>query len=133
MFYTSDFVLDFGTLPQFRTDLNVLSEMASKGVLCLMCESTACTIPGHTSPSHKLMPLIESTFQEAKGRIIASVYAQNLFSVREIIDAAIKSNRKILVYSREMREILKRVTEFGILSAPPHTFIDYDDLSRPGN
>jgi ribonuclease J len=131
--YTSDFIIDYGALPQYRTDINMLSRLREKKVLLLMSESIECYVPGHTSPGHKLTPLVETNFKEHKGRIVMTFYTQNLFGVREALDLAVKTKRKIFVHDKEMQEILGFVTEFGILSIPPALFISKDELSRPGN
>jgi ribonuclease J len=131
--YTSDFIIDYGALPQYRTDINMLSKLRDKRVLLLMSESIDCAVPGHTSPGHKLTPIVETQFKEHKGRIVMSFYTQNLFGVREALDLAVKTKRKIYVHDKEMQEILRFVTEFGILSIPPQLMIDKDELNRPGN
>jgi len=131
--YTGDFIIDYGALPQYRTDVTALAKLGERNVLCLLTESIACDIPGHTSPGHKLTPVVEPVFADAKGRIITSFYTQNLFGIREVIDLAAKYKRKLLIYDEELRRILHLVTRFGLLSIPPGMMLTHEELNRPGN
>lgn len=130
--YATDFIMDYGALPQYRMDIKTLAKLAEKKILCLMCESLGADKQGHTSPNHKLTPHIERLFLETSGRIIAAVYTQNLFGVREIIDLAIRSKRKIVLYSKEMEQIIRQVSKLGILSIPQGFLLTTDDIGRPG-
>ena len=90
---------------QYRTDVNLLCEIAKKDILMLMTESIAVDKQGHTSPNHKLKPYIEPICSEP-GRVFISLYYQNIFGVREAMDAAIKYNKKIYVYGEHINEML---------------------------
>ena len=131
--YTGDFIIDYGALPQYRTDLSMLSQMRDRKVLCLMTESVDCDVPGHTSPKHKITPLIENDFKDHPNRIIATFYSQTLFGVREVIDLAVKYKRKICIYDDEMRAIMSEVSKLGLLQIPPALQISKDEINRPGN
>lgn len=131
--YTGDFIFDFGATQHFKTDIKTLAQLGDKPVLLLMSESMGSTKVGHTSPGHRLTPLIEPTFQEAKGRIILTAYAQSLFHIHEIIALAMKYKRKILFYSREMNTIIKDLAELKVMSVPSSMRMDYADLTRAGH
>lgn len=131
--YTGDFIIDYEALPQFRTDINLLSRIGDRKVLCLMTESIACDKGGHTSPNHKITPIIEPIFSEKSGRIILSFYSQNMFGIREAIDLAIKYKRRIYVQDKGLQSILKNSTEFGTLMIPPYLYLRADEVNRPGN
>jgi len=131
--YTSDFIIDHEALPQYRSNLATLVDMERKGVLCLMTESVACGISGHTSPNHRLTPIIEPLFEENKGRIIISVYNQSVFGIREILDLVNKYKRRLYICDAELRKILQAAVEFGALKIPAGMRADERDLKRPGN
>lgn len=131
--YTSDFIVDYGALPQYRTDLAMLSMLREKKVLCLLTESVACDITGHTSPMHKITPLVENDFADHPGRIITAFYTQTLFAVREILDLAMKYNRKICIFDAEMMANLKVIADLGYLQIPSQLLVDKSEINRPGN
>lgn len=131
--YSSDFIMDYESLQQYRTSYESLVKIAEKGVLCLMTESVNCDLPGHTAPNHRITPKIERLFSETKGRLIISVYTQNIFCVREVIDLAIKYKRRVYVYDQEMKEILQAASDFGTLRIPSYLKAEESDINRPGN
>lgn len=131
--YTGDFIFDFGAPANFRTDIRTISQIGEKPVLVLLSESMGATKIGHTSPNHRLTPLIEPYFQDAPGRIILTAYAQSLFHINEIVSLALKYKRKILFYSREMNTIIKDLSDMKVLSVPTASRMDYADLTRPGH
>lgn len=131
--YSSDFILDYEYLQQYRTNLDSFVDLQRKGVLCLMTESVSCHIPGHTSPNHRITPIVEPIFIENTGRIIFSFYSQNLFGIREAIDLAIKYKRRVYIFDDEMKEILDAATGFGTIRIPSYLKADESDLRRPGN
>lgn len=131
--YTGDFIFDFGAPQHFKTDIRTISGIGDKPVLVLLAESMGATKIGHTSPNHRLTPLIEPYFQEAPGRIILTAYAQSLFHINEVIALALKYRRKILFYSREMNTIIKDLTDMKVISVPTASKMDYSDLTRAGH
>ena len=131
--YTSDFIIDYEALPQYRTNLDALVDLERRGVLCLMTESVNCGVPGHTSPNHRITPIVEPIFKESKGRLIFSFYNQNVFGIREALDLVLKYKKRLYVCDSELEAILKAATKFGVLKMPANLFADANDLRRIGN
>ena len=132
--YTGNFIIDYGTLPQYKTDINFISRLGDKKVLCLLAESNGSDKDGFTSPKHKLTPVVESVFAQATGRIVFSMHAQNIFGIREILDLAVKYKRKILIYNKQVENLYKHpLTEYATSSIPQSYFLKLDEANRPGN
>jgi len=130
--YTSDFLFDFEPLLQYRTDVNLLSRIADQKVLMLFTESIAVDKPGHTSPNHKLKPYIEPICSEP-GRVFISLYYQNIFGIREAMDAAIKYNKKIYIYGEHMKQMLDSFYDNELKNIIKTHSIRDDEVNRPGN
>lgn len=108
--YTGEFIIDYDMLQeQYRCDLNELSDIGKKGVLCLLSESVGIEVSGHTAPRHRITSLIEPMFEQSTNRIVISCYAQSLFRIIEIIDLAKKYNRKIFFHDKGVRKLLKHL------------------------
>lgn len=132
--YTGNFIIDYGTLPQYQTDINFISRLGDKKVLCLLAESNGSDKDGFTSPKHKLTPVVEPVFSQTNGRIIFSMHAQNIFGIREILDLAVKYKRKILIYNKQIENLYKHpLTEYATSSIPQSYFLKLDEVNRPGN
>ncbi|MEF9968390.1 MAG: ribonuclease J, partial [Longicatena sp.] len=62
--YTGEFIVDYDMLQnEYLCDLNELSEIGKKGVLCLLSESQSADRSGHTAPRHRITSLIEPIFE----------------------------------------------------------------------
>ena len=117
--YTGEFIVDYDMLQEeFLCDLNELSDIGKKGVLCLLCESQYADKSGHTAPKHRVTSLIEPIFEESRGRILISSYSQSLFRIIEIIELAKKFNRKIFFHDQDMRDMLKILEEMKYYRVP---------------
>ena len=126
--YSGDFIIDCGAYDNFKTDLNAIAKIAEKKVLCLMGESVASEKPDFTSPNHKLTPLISRHIQEFKGRILISIYTQNLYSMQEIINMGIKYRKKILLLNPDHENLINNIKIPGLLEIPERNRATLDDL-----
>lgn len=117
--YTGEFIIDYDMLQtEFLCDLNELSDIGKKGVLCLLCESQYADKSGHTAPKHRVTSLIEPIFEESQGRILISSYSQSLFRIIEIVELAKKYKRKIFFHDKGMRDMLKVLEEMKYYRVP---------------
>lgn len=131
--YTGDYIFDFAAANKFSFDISFMSQLASKGVLLMLGESDGADHLGHTSPKHRLTPLIEPYFVENESRIFISQFTQSLFGINEIIELALKYNRKILFYSREMQRHVEVFRKFGIFNIPDNMIVSHDYLANENN
>ena len=54
--YTGEFIIDYDMKKdEYSCDINELSDIGKKGVLCLLNESVGCVNEGHTSPKHRIL------------------------------------------------------------------------------
>ncbi len=135
--YGSEFIIDFGAPEGFRCDIQKMMEIAKKGVLTLLIESSYAKHPGYTSPKHKLTPLIERIFEESQGRIIISTYAQNTFRTREIVELTKKYNRRIVFYGRDKYDNTNSLVRIGkqlkkaVIDIPKKIIAFQTDINKP--
>ncbi len=117
--YSSEFIVDYDTRNDaFSFGMNEIMEISNRGVLALMTESVGATREGHSSPQHRITPLVEPYFEEAPGRIVVSVYSQNLYRVIEFIELADKYNRKVMIYDDDLRDLMKDMAALGYYHIP---------------
>lgn len=129
--YTGEFIVDYDMLQkEYLCDLNELSDIGKKGVLCLLCESQGADKSGHTAPKHRITSLIEPIFEASEGtRILISCYSQNLFRIIEIIELAKKFNRKIFFHDKGIRELLKHLETMKYYRVPKEMEINEKNFS----
>ena len=123
--YTSEFIFDYDILNKsFSMDVNALSQLGEKGVLCLLSESTGSTREGYTAPKHKITDQIEHYFEIGDNRIIITLYRQNLFRIIEILELANKYKKKVYFYDKEHIRLLKYVDELEYYKIPRNIIVE---------
>ncbi len=117
--YTSEFIVDYDVKNDaFKFDMMDVTELGGKGILALLAESVGSTRQGHSSPQHRITGQIEPIFEEAKGRIVVTSYSQNLYRVMEVIELALKYNRKIMIYDTELRALMQDMASLSYYMIP---------------
>lgn len=129
--YSSDFIIDFGANVENRMDFTMLSSLPlKKQVLLLLAESCDSDKPGHTSPNHRLTKHISRLFTESKGRTFIAVYSQNLFNLREILDLAVKTNKKIIFLTDDAKRIFGEDIEHTDFDLPYANRTTLNEINR---
>lgn len=128
--YTSDYIIDCGAFKKFRTDLKALAKIAENKVLCLLSESGASDKPDYASPNHKLTPLIKRQFEEFEGRVVVALYNQNLFGLQEVINLGVKNNKKIVLLSKDLENLIDNIDIQDLLDIPQNNKGTMEDLRK---
>lgn len=129
--HTGDFKVDYTPIFGDPIDLQRFAEIGKKGVLALMCDSTNAERPGFTPSESTLRKTFDTIFAEHKDtRIIIATFASNVDRVQQIIDAAHRYGRKVVVEGRSMVNIIDVATTLGRLNIPENTLIDIEQLKN---
>ena len=129
--YTSEFIVDYDfTNIHFAMDIDVLSRLKNRDVLCLLSESGGANKPGYTTPKHKISEHIETFVENLEHRLVISLYSQNLFRIIEVLELAKKYKRKVFFYDKEHIKQLKMVDELGYYRFPQSIIVDNKDFSN---
>ncbi|MBQ7766560.1 MAG: ribonuclease J [Lachnospiraceae bacterium] len=129
--HTGDFKVDYTPVFGDAIDLQRFAELGSspQGVLALLCDSTNAERPGFTQSERSLSKTFDTIFAEHKNtRIIVATFASNVDRVQQIINAADRFGRKVVVEGRSMVNIIETATHLGRLSIPENTLIDIENL-----
>ncbi len=113
-----------GKLPEFDR----LRRYGDEGVLALLSDSTNAERFGHTPSEQIVSDTFERIFSQARGRIIVSTFASNISRVQQVINIAMKHNRKLAVVGRSMVDNVKIALSLGYLTAPEDMIVHVDDL-----
>ena len=131
--HTGDFKVDFTPISGDVTDLHKFAELGSKGVLCLMSDSTNAERPGFTMSEVTVGNTFREIFARSKGRIIVATFASNVHRVQQIINAAELNNRKVVLSGRSMVNTTTVANELGYLHIQDGTLIDINDMDKYRN
>ena len=129
--YSGEFIEDYDDLDDaYRADFTTISELGNEGVLVLLQESKGAERSGHTSPSHRISPkLLQVLETHENKRVFVSVYTQSVYRIQEIIDCCMASRRKMVFYSKELRDLVGRLKEIGY-EVDPSLVIDPADFDN---
>ena len=128
--HTGDFKIDYTPIDGQVMDFAKFAELGKKGVLALLADSTNVERPGYTMSEKVVGATFENIFGSAKGRIIVATFASNTHRIQQIVNAAVKYNRKICVSGRSMINVFSVAVELGYIKVPAGTIIDIDQIQN---
>lgn len=126
--HTGDFKMDQLPLDGRLTDLSAFARLGSVGVDLFMVDSTNAEVPGFTTSEREIAPVLDQVFSGAKRRVIVACFASHVHRVQQIIDAAVRHDRKVAFVGRSMVRNMKVAHELGYLNIPDNVLIDAKQL-----
>ncbi len=132
---TGDFKVDYTPIDDTPIDIARFAEYGSKGVLCLLADSTNSERPGFSESEQKVGAAFENLFQKAGDRrIIIATFSSNIHRIQQIVNMAVQTGRKVAVSGRSMVNVVTKAIELGYLNIPKGVLIDIDNIGRyPSN
>ena len=126
---TGDFKFDLTPVGD-PADYQVMSFLGETGVTLLMSDSTNAEVPNFSISEKQVAYSVQEEFRKTEGRLIVATFASNVHRVQQIIDAAVKFNRKILVFGRSMENNIQVSRKLGYIKCPDRFFIKNDEAKR---
>lgn len=128
--HTGDFKIDYTPIDDHKIDLGRFAELGNQGVLAMLADSTNIERPGYTMSERTVGETFVKYFQQADGRIIVAMFASNIHRIQQVVDAAVRFNRKVCMIGRSMVNVSKVAMQLGELTIPEGRLISADDLER---
>jgi len=126
---TGDFKMDQLPLDGRVTDLNAFARLGDKGVDLFLVDSTNAEVPGFVTSEKDIIPTLQQVIGGASGRVIVASFASHVHRVQQIIDVAVKNNRKIAFVGRSMVRNMALASDLGYLSIPGGALISSDEMA----
>jgi ribonuclease J len=120
---TGDYKFDQTPVDGHPADISRLAEIGRDGLLLLCGDSTNADRPGVAPSESSVGPALLETFAACEGRIIVTSFASNIHRVQQVIDAAVKLDRRVALVGRSMRKNFNIASNLGIADAPSGLFI----------
>ncbi len=128
---TGDFKIDFTPIQGDIIDVARFSELGAHGVLALLSDSTNAERPGSTMSERKVGESFANLFMRAGNRrIIIATFSSNIHRIQQVLDLAVKFDRKVVISGRSMINVTTTAMELGYLNAPEGLIIDIDAINR---
>jgi ribonuclease J len=125
---TGDYKFDQTPVDGRPADVSRLAEVGREGLLLLCGDSTNADRPGVAPSESSVGPALLETFSRCKGRVIVTSFASNVHRVQQVIDAAVKLDRRVALVGRSMRKNFNIASNLGIAHAPSGLFIQPKEI-----
>lgn len=122
---TGDFKVDLTPLGQ-DIEISKLARYGEEGVTLYMADSTNAEVEGQSKSERDVSKSLHEIFKDATGRIIIATFASNVHRIQQIIEAAVKYNRKILVFGRSMENAITTGRKLGYIKCPDNFIYDIE-------
>lgn len=127
--HSGDFKFDFSTNGD-EFDILKVAEMGRRNIDVLFCESTNAETPGFAPSEKYVIEELRGIIETCPGRVFVATFASNLQRIEEILDIAIRNNRKICLYGRSMNANVNIAIDIGLLNCSKEHFIDSSELEQ---
>ena len=128
--HTGDFKVDYTPIDGKLMDFGRIAELGNQGILALMADSTNAERKGFTMSESSVGEVFDKLFLHCTKRIVVATFASNVHRVQQIVNSAVKYNRKIAVCGRSMINMITTARELGYIECPENIFIDIDMIKN---
>ena len=129
-FHTGDFKIDYEPIDGEVIDLARIAEIGRKGVTLMLAESTNVERPGYTISEKRVGENLEKVFLENQSRrIFVATFSSNIYRVEQIVNLAIKYNRRVAVIGRSMINNIDAGMKIGAFKFDKSVFIDIEKIA----
>lgn len=128
--HTGDFKIDHTPADGIPTDFSALARIGAEGVLLLFSDSTYAEVKGYTESERTVGESLDRAIGEATGRVMVATFASLISRIQQVINAAVKYDRKIAVVGRSMSNNVKMALNMGYLNAPKGTIVSLNETRK---
>ncbi|MDP4085507.1 MAG: ribonuclease J [Bacillota bacterium] len=128
--HSGDFKFDLTPENNQHSDIHKMAEIGNKGVLVLLSESTNAERNGLTPTERTVGGHMVEAFMRATGKIFISTFASNVNRVQQVVEAALKTNRKLVLLGRSMVNVVSIAIERGYLNVPEGMIIEANEVDK---
>jgi len=126
--HSGDFKLDYTPVSGVPTALSRLAQLGGQGVLLLLSDSTYAELPGYTPSERVVGENLDRVMAEAPGRVIITTFSSLVSRIQQVIDAAVRHERRVFIVGRSMSDTARMALELGYLHAPDGILARLDEL-----
>lgn len=125
--HMADFKVDWSPVLDKPIDIATISKYGEEGVLCLLSDCLGANTEGHSKSERTMKDTFHNMYEEAEGRqVMVTTISSNISRMYQIIDAAIKVGRKIVLGGRSIRQSVRIARDLELLPFSDDVFIEDD-------
>ncbi len=128
--YTGDFKFDPTAIPMYATNYRRLAEIGSEGVLALLSSSSNAENAIQVASEREIAGEVYDTINEWNGRIVVASVASNLQRIQQILNAAEKAGRKVVLTGQDLDRIIKTAMRLNKLEVPEDILVTIKEMKK---
>jgi ribonuclease J len=128
--HSGDYKFDHTPVDNWPTDYAKLADLASRGVLALLADSTNAERRGWTPSERVIDEALDDVFRNAQGRIIVASFASLISRMQQVGNAALNHRRKLAFVGASMIENARIARRLGYLTLPDDLVVPIDQALR---
>lgn len=128
--HMADYKIDWTPVLDKPVDLGKIARYGDDGVLCLLSDCLGATTEGYSKSEQSLNDTFHDLFEEKEGRqILVTTISSNISRMHQIIVAALKHNRKIVLAGRSIDQSMRVAMSLGYVNYDKDIFVADKDAS----
>lgn len=128
--HTGDFKFDQTPVGDNQMDIGKIAKIGEEGVLCLLSDSINAEKPGYSGSEAIVASEISDVMYNAQGRVIVAVFVSNLYRIQQVINAAVKNNRKLAIVGKNIRNIVNLAINLGYIHIEDEIIISVNEIEK---
>jgi len=128
--HTGDFKLDPTPVDRQQPDYARFTALGERGILALCSDSTNVSRPGRTGSETEVGAALLGRFTEAPGRIIVATFASHIHRIQQVLDLAVRCDRRVGLLGKSMVSNVTVAAELGYLRLPDGLVQPLEDLAE---
>lgn len=128
--HSGDFKFDVTPSIGKGSDYARLSHYGKLGVKLLLSDSTNIEREGESRSEIEVGENIQKIFKEAQGRVIISTFASNIGRISQILEAAEKTEKKVILNGMSMVQNIEIAKKLKLIKVPSHLIKEVKEVSK---
>lgn len=134
LYHGSDFKFDFTPLDGKISELDKITALGKRNVMCMLTDCLGSERRGFTVSEQVIGETLEKELSQSHGKIFFTTQSSNLSRVQLAIDIAVKHGRQIALFGRSIDKNTEEAVNIGYMNIPREYIIRPEDLKRlPAN
>ncbi len=124
VYHGSDFKLDTNPVDGVLPDYAAIEQVGSKSVMLMLIDSLRSERSEWGKSESTVGPVLEDLMSQTKGKYVVTLMSSHIHRIQQVIRAAEKLGRKIVLVGRSVEQNVKVSVELGKLKVDRETLVD---------
>lgn len=129
-YHGSDFKFDFSPLDGKLSELDKITAVGKRGVLCLLTDSLGSERPGFTPSEQIIGQTVERELALSNGKVLFTTQSSNISRIQLAIDIAQRFGRKIAFLGKSINQNVEESVKLGYMKVRREAVVRDRDLKR---